>query len=283
MAGFPKEVFAVRKPVSFFSRPFSHLPARTRRWLLTGAGVLLVLLAGFSSFRLLTILSRNAASRQKFDALLAADSASASSFAEQGAAKEDAAQKAERIAQLFEQYPEMAAWISIEGTTLDYPVMQTPDKPNYYLRRDMQGEYDLYGVPYMNEACNLQDSDNLIIYGHSMDNGDMFGSLLKYSSAAYCEEHPVISLRTREGPRQYTVLGAFITDVTPETGDSFAYNDFINAADQAAYEDYIQNVLARAYYRTDTGAVYGAQLLTLSTCEYTLPDGRFVLVAVRTA
>lgn len=258
---------------------------RGRFRLLPAAGIPLALLAAFSAFQLLTVLNRNTASQQKFDALLLPDSASVSASspsAAQSAANEDAGSKNERIAQLFAQYPEMAGWLSIEDTKLDYPVMQTPDRPNYYLRRDLQGEYDLYGVPYLNEACHLQDSDNLIVYGHSIDNGDVFGSLLQYSSMEYFRAHPVIDLYTRDGLRQYTVLGAFITDVTPETGDSFAYNDFIRAGSIAAYDTFVSEVRARAYYQTDTPAAYGDQLLTLSTCEYTLPDGRFVVVAVRT-
>lgn len=264
-----------------FPAPKRRLSRRARFWLLLAAGVLLMLLAALGIWQLLAIVTQNAASQQKFNALLQADGASAASA--QSGALTDAEQKAARIAQLFEQYPEMVGWLSIEDTKLDYPVMQTPDKPNYYLRRDLQGEYDLYGVPYLNEACNLQDSDNLIVYGHSIDNGDVFGSLLQYSEEAYFRAHPTIEFYTREGTRQYTVLGAFITDVTPETGDSFAYNDFIRADSITAYDAFVSAVRARAYYPTDTEASYGDQLLTLSTCEYTLPDGRFVVVAVRTA
>ena len=216
--------------------------------------------------------------------MLLPDSASVSSSFTSAVQSIDGAQpvpKEERIAQLFEQYPEMAGWLSIEDTKLDYPVMQTPDKPNYYLRRDLQGEYDVYGVPYLNEACDLQNSDNLIIYGHSIDNGDVFGSLLQYSSIEYFRAHPVIDFYTRDGLRRYTVLGAFITDVTPETGDGFAYNEFVRADSKTAFDAFLSEVRTRACYQTDTPAAYGDQLLTLSTCEYTLPDGRFVLVAVR--
>lgn len=268
----------------------SHTPKhrlfKPRRFWLLLAGIPLALLAAFSTYQLLTIVARNAASQQKFDSLLMANSTSVSASspsAAQSAAGENADPKAERIARLFEQYPEMAGWLSIEDTKLDYPVMHTPDKPNYYLRRDLQGEYDVYGVPYLNEACDLQGSDNLIIYGHSIDNGDVFGSLLEYSSIEYFRRHPVIDLYTRDGPRQYTVLGAFLIDVTPETGDGFAYNDFVRADSKTAYDTFVSEVRARACYETDTRAVYGDQLLTLSTCEYTLPDGRFVVVAVRTA
>ena len=251
-------------------------------WLLFAAAIPLVLLGAFSTFQLLSLLTRNAASQQKFDVLLTADSVAPSSSAPQSAASGNAGLKAERIAQLFAQYPDMAGWISIEETKLDYPVMQTPDQPDYYLRRNLQGEYDVYGVPYLKEACDLHSSDNLIIYGHSIDNGDVFGSLLQYSKTEYFREHPVIDFYTRDGLRRYTVLGAFIIDVTPETGGRFAYNEFVRADSESTFDAFVAEVRARAYYHTDTQAAYGDQLLTLSTCEYTLPDGRFVLVAVRT-
>lgn len=261
---------------------FSRLSQRAKAAILAALGVLLALLAVFSAWKLLDIRVKNDASQKKFDQLLKADTdpAPTSSLPGDETAVPDG--KAAAIAQLFRDYPDMVGWLSIDGTRLDYPVMQTPESPNYYLRRDMDGAYDFYGVPYMNEACDLQDSDNLIVYGHSIDNGDVFGSLLQYSAQDYFDRHPVIDLYTREGLRQYTVLGAFITDVTPETGDSFAYNDFICAGSRTAYDSFVANVRARAYYPTDTAAAYGDQLLTLSTCEYTLPDGRFVVVAVRT-
>lgn len=262
----------------------SWLSQRQKIAILAAVGVLLAALAVFSAWKLLDIRVKNDASQKQFDQLLQTDAAAdpQSPAASQSAPADPAVQKAETIAQLFRDYPDMVGWLSIDGTRLDYPVMQTPESPNYYLRRDMDGAYDFYGVPYMNEACDLQDSDNLIVYGHSIDNGDVFGTLLEYSDPDYFAAHPVIDLYTREGLRQYTVLGAFITDVTPETGDSFAYNDFICAGSRTAYDSFVANVRARAYYPTDTAAAYGDQLLTLSTCEYTLPDGRFVVVAVRT-
>ena len=77
--------------------------------------------------------------------------------------------------ELFNMNKDMIAWIKINGTTLDYPVMQTKDRPNYYLRKNFYKEYSYYGTPYLQENCDINNSDNLIIYGHHINNSKMFG------------------------------------------------------------------------------------------------------------
>lgn len=252
--------------------------------LLCAVAVLLAGTAVFSLYKLAAIGAAHRAAQRAFEQLL--PDSSVSSGADSAAPVPAASGKQEptrlqQLEPLFAEYEDMVGWLSIEGTRVDYPVMQTPDDPNYYLRRSLNGTYSEYGTPYLNGACSLTDSDNLIIYGHSMRSGDMFGSLLQYASAEYCREHPSITLYTRDGVRRYAVLGAFIIDVTPGTGDAFAYNDFISAGSEERYNDFLANVRQRAYYDTGIPAAYGTQLLTLSTCESTLPDGRFVVVAAQ--
>ena len=237
-------------------------------------GLVLGAIAIFCAWQIISTQLENAAQQKAFEDLLKPDSGSDSSSDEQTAQN-----TGDAFDHLFESYEDMVAWISIPDTVLNYPVMQTPDWPNYYLRRDMEGVYSTYGVPYMNEYCDLDDSDNLIIYGHSMKNGDMFGSLLKYQKQEYWEKHPGVHLRTPQEEREYTVLGAFAIDLA---SDTFDYNSFVNAYSDSAYNEYLRQVRARAYYDTGITAAPGDQLLTLSTCEYSLTDGRFVVVAVRT-
>lgn len=77
----------------------------------------------------------------------------------------------------------MAGWITIEGTPVNYPVMFTPDQPDFYLKHGFDKEYSAYGVPFVGENCTLSPrSDNLIIYGHHMKNGTMFAALADYEN-----------------------------------------------------------------------------------------------------
>ena len=97
---------------------------------------------------------------------------------------------------LAEQNADMVGWIRIEGTTIDYPVMQTPDDFNFYLRRNFDKEYSNLGTPYIQENCDLKTSDNLILYGHHMLDGGMFSDLDLYKKKSFWEKHKTIRFDT---------------------------------------------------------------------------------------
>ena len=80
----------------------------------------------------------------------------------------------EKYAAVYAQNNDFVGWLCIEGTNINYPVMQTPEEPNYYLKRAFDHSYSDYGVPYVQENCVLGISDNIVIYGHNMSNGSMF-------------------------------------------------------------------------------------------------------------
>lgn len=98
--------------------------------------------------------------------------------------------------ELYLQNEDMVGWISIDGTTINYPVMQTKDNPNYYLKRNFEKEYSDLGTPYIQEDCDLLSSDNLIIYGHHISGNRMFGALEDYKSKSFYEEHKTIHFDT---------------------------------------------------------------------------------------
>ena len=134
-----------------------------------------------------------------------------------GAEKSETEQSAEEKAAqeynaLKEKNPDFWGWIKIDDTALSYPVMHTPEEPEYYLRRDFEGAYSLRGVPFLDGRC-YDGCGNYIIYGHYMKDGTMFGSLQAYAKPAYCEEHPTITLNTADGCEVYTVMAAFYSQV----------------------------------------------------------------------
>ena len=85
----------------------------------------------------------------------------------------------EKYKALYEQNNDFVGWISIEDTNISYPVMQSMDEPDFYLKHGFDKAYSNYGVPYLDEACATGLSNNLVIYGHNMKNGTMFHDLLK--------------------------------------------------------------------------------------------------------
>ena len=175
---------------------------------------------------------------------------------------------------------DMAGWLYIEGTQVDYPVMFTPDDPEHYLRRAFDGSYAVSGSLFLGAGWSPQ-ANSAIIYGHYMKNGSMFGSLGQYKSEEYFQEHPVIRFDTLTEEREYQIVGAFYSRVytTEETG-VFRYYKYTDLSQQEVFEEYVRQVKAAALYDTGVEAQYGDRILTLSTCSYHTQNGRFVVVAV---
>ena len=117
----------------------------------------------------------------------------------------------EKYADVYAKNSDLVGWISIPGTRIDYPVMQTKDNPNFYLKHAFDKSYSSYGVPYMQENCDVGISDNLMLYGHHMNNGSMFSDLCKYESEDFYQDHKTIA-KCKE-------LALYDTGVTAEYGD----------------------------------------------------------------
>ncbi len=176
---------------------------------------------------------------------------------------------------IYELNNDFVGWISIEGTKLNYPVMHTPKTPEYYLKRDFDKNYSDYGVPFLDSRCKLGECDNLIIYGHNMKNGSMFHALVNYQSESYYKEHPIVLFDTMDDFGEYQIIAAFSMDVKTE---DFNFSQFVNM-DQERFDYFISEIRSRSFYDTGVEVSYGDRLLTLSTCEYTHNNGRFVIVA----
>ncbi|MCD8146358.1 MAG: class B sortase [Clostridiales bacterium] len=183
-----------------------------------------------------------------------------------------------RYAALWEQNHDMAGWLSIEGTVIDYPVMYTPEEPEYYLHRAFDGSDAKSGYLFIGEGSG-PDASNIIIYGHHMMDNTMFGTLVDYGDEAYREEHPVIRFDTLYELREYEVVAAFYYDLN---NDDFPYYQYTDLTDETIFDEYLENLARYNVYGGDIDAVYGDQTLTLSTCSYHTDEGRFVVVARRT-
>lgn len=188
---------------------------------------------------------------------------------------------AEKFAALCQRNEDFIGWISIEGTNLDFPVMYRPDSKDFYLRHGFDGEYSNYGVPYLDEDCTLtaeNRSQNLVIYGHNMKTGTIFGCLTDYKKADTYRKHPVIEFDTLYGDGSYEVFAAFAIDVVEEP--DFAYYDAIDL-DESAFNAFVAEVKRRSDVDSGITPVYGEDLITLSTCEYSTANGRYVVCARR--
>lgn len=183
----------------------------------------------------------------------------------------------EKYAEVFAQNTDFVGWISIDDTNINYPVMQTIDNPNYYLKRSFDKKYSNYGVSYIQENCVLGISDNIVVYGHHMKNNSMFADLCKYESEDFYREHTTVHFDTLSSLDDYEIVTVFKTVAYSE--DGFKYYHFVDAEDEDDFNAFISQCKELALYDTGVTAEYGDKLLTLSTCEYSRNNGRMVVVA----
>lgn len=184
------------------------------------------------------------------------------------------------LAEYYAQNPEIIGWICIPDTKLNYPVMYTPNDPEKYLHLSFEETYDLGGVPFLDSDCSLDpESDNLIIYGHNMNNGSQFRTLMSYTDQSFWEKHPVIQYSTLYETRTYEILACFRDRVYYKYEDVFKFYQFINAENEADFNEAITYYKENALYDTGVSAEYGDSLITLVTCAYHTENGRFVVVA----
>ena len=182
---------------------------------------------------------------------------------------------------LYEKNKKLIGWLKIDDTNIDYPVMQTSNN-EYYLDHNFNQEYDKNGSIFMDFECSAYPrSTNLILYGHHMKSGNMFGNLQKYAKESYGKEHALIQFDTIYEKATYQVMYVFRSQVYKEDDVVFKYYQFIDANSEAEFNYYMDEMAKLSLYETGVTANYGDSLLTLSTCDHSQEDGRFVVVAKR--
>ena len=250
------------------------------KYLMIGAAVCaaLFLFSGFMLYRQYADEKQSAEAFQNISALVEDETSPADELQAAAVPEQTAFEKYRAV---YEQNSDFVGWIFIDGTNIDYPVMQTIDNPNYYLKRGFDKQYSSYGVPYVQENCDLELSDNCVIYGHHMNNGSMFADLCKYADEDFYREHKTIRFDTLAGFGEYEIVAAFKTVAYSEQG--FKYYHFTRADSAEDFDAYIAKCKGLSFYDTGVSAEYGDKLITLSTCEYSRTNGRMVVVAKKAA
>ncbi|MCQ2494186.1 MAG: class B sortase [Lachnospiraceae bacterium] len=220
---------------------------------------------------------------EESDATVGSDS----TFAPDAAVSPDAAEDSPALnilpqyTDLVAQNGDMVGWISITDTRIDYPVMTCEDDTEFYLSHDFYKNSDRHGVPFIDSSCcNILDSDNLIIYGHNMHDGTMFADLNKYTDVEFCKNHPYITFNTIYAEYTYHIVMVFKIEESDTT--KFPYHtitQFDNSS--VTVNDYIARAKYYSIWSDEQKISDDDKLLTLSTCEYTLTNGRLVIIAKR--
>lgn len=190
--------------------------------------------------------------------------------------------------ELYAMNPDIVGWIRMDGTEMNYPVMQTPDRPNHYLYKDFEDNGSARGSIYIREECDMfEPSDNITVYGHNMRDGSMFACLNAYMDKntlpEVYENNSLIFFDTLYEYHVYKIFAVFKTTAT--VGKGFKYHNMIDAASKEDFDEFVSTCkqLCLEEYNFDSGITpqYGDKIICLSTCEYTLENGRFVVAAVR--
>jgi len=186
-----------------------------------------------------------------------------------------------KYAALLKENPDFIGWLKIEDTAVDLPVVWRQNDNSFYLSHDFDMQDSKYGVPFLDGKCDPalnSGCNNYVIYGHNMKTGTVFAGLLKYEYQDYFEQHPTIRFDSIYEDSQYDIFAAFAIDVTKDTEFQY-YND--TAMDKETFNAFINDIKRRTIIRSDITPQYGDQIMTLSTCEYSTDDGRFVVFAVK--
>ena len=179
---------------------------------------------------------------------------------------------------LYEENPDIAGWITIEDTTLNYPVVHKPDSKDYYLRRNFYGEKARQGCLYVQESCSVfPASDQIVIFGHNMKDGSMFSCLRKYLNKNFFEEHPTITFNTLTDRGEYEIFSVFTISATSD--NEFPFYDHVYLPNEETFQSVIDTCKGMSLYDTGIVPQFGDKILTLITCEYTKENGRLVVMA----
>lgn len=210
--------------------------------------------------------------------------------AEDGAALwEDQTARLDRRRRSREANPDTIGWLSIPGTEIDYPVMYTPEDPDFYLNHGFDQEPSAGGMIYLDagDDCGGRKAQepaeaeaakriNFILYGHHMKNGTMFAGLEQYLDPEFFKEHRTIFFDTLAGAGEYEAFAVF-SMTAAEAKERLA--PYLAAETKEQYGRLMETVRVKSLHGPKETPEWPRRLLTLMTCEYTQNEGRLFLMA----
>lgn len=193
---------------------------------------------------------------------------------------------------LFVQNPDTIGWLKA-GENIDGPVVQRDNE--YYLKHNFFGEEDKNGTLFVNMNNQLVPRDDvLLIHGHDMKSGAMFGKLLKFREESYMKQHPLVVFRTINDTKNvyYVPIAGFdasmlpgkqsyfdITQISFEDDSTETVNPNVSTKRHSkAFQTYLDSLQEWSYWKSPVDVNVDDELLMLITCSYIQEDGRFMLV-----
>ncbi len=180
----------------------------------------------------------------------------------------------EEIMALNLKYPNAVAWLMIPGTSIDMPIFQAADHERY-LRHDRDNVKTSWGetfMDYRNDVNNMNNMSHFIIYGHNTEVDSHFTPLMNYKNEDFLKKHKTIEMSTVKGNYKWEIFSVYITDT------DFFYID-TSFKDLNEYGNFLNTLKSKSMFDTKISISSSDTILTLSTCEYSRVNGRFVVQA----
>lgn len=188
--------------------------------------------------------------------------------------------KALTTKELLAKNKEYIGWLTVKGAQVSLPVVKTND--NYsYLHKGFDGNYLNAGTLFVDMRNKSLDDRNIVIYGHNMDNGTMFGLLRKYKQGdgAIYRQYPEIMFHTIDGKKKYEIYAAYLVDGAGTTDSDFISKTVATDMSDETFMDYMETIKQKAYYQTNVTVKSSDKIITLITCDRNkLKTGRLAVV-----
>ncbi len=199
-----------------------------------------------------------------------------------------------KFQELYKGNNDFVGWLTIDDTKIDYPVMQLIEDENYYMSHDYEKKENINGSLVLDSDSvagvgakefdyenGKKPSTNLIIHGHTMKSGEMFGDLSDYENEDYMKEHKIIKFSSLYEEREYEVISVFRSQVYNKSDEVFKFYKFFEAETYEEFDYWYSNIKQMSVFDTGVEAKFGDEFITLTCCAYHVEDGRFVVVAKR--
>ena len=185
--------------------------------------------------------------------------------------QKEEAQKIPKLSDINEDY---VFWLEIPDSSIDYPVVQKDNE--YYLKRDFYGDKNNHGTIFLDESCDA-DGTFLLLHGHNMKDGTMFGGLREFKKADYRNKHTVLYISGNQDEEKYRIFAAASVDLY--NANRFKFEEFPQTEQEI--EQYLANIKKHSFWCDSFEWENGKKLVLLSTCDYETEEQRLVIFAIK--
>lgn len=181
---------------------------------------------------------------------------------------------------LYSKNKDTVGWIKIDGTPIDYVVVQT-DNNDDYLRNAYDGSYNRNGTIFLDYQSKFNPKGkNIVIYGHNMKTQAMFSTLGEYKSVEYYQKHPVVEFNTLYDYAKYKIFAVVLMDASPDASSSNSeFKLYSQFSSDDSFKNYIDTIRDHSLLDIDVDVKKDDLIISLVTCSYDINDGRYAIFA----